>query len=247
MKRILLILILLIPAALHAQQIMVSGMVMDSSRQFILPAVKVRATNGNSTYTDSTGQYSILVSSNDSINFTYLDKSTIWFPVRDMKNTRSFDIALQVTLKSAYKTLKEVIVYKKSYKQDSVENRIKYQKIFNANTGQVGISSGGGIYGGAGLDPNDIINLFRFRRNKSLRVIQNRLIQEEQDKFIDYRFNKDLVKQITGFVGTNLDRFMKIWRPDYEWVAMTSDIEFHTWILEASKAYTRGELPWIVR
>lgn len=247
MKRYLYILILLIPAFLQAQDIMVSGTVMDSSRQFILSAVKVRATNGNTTYTDSTGQYSIFVSSNDSINFTYLDKSTTWFPVREMKNTRSFDISLRVTLKSGYKTLKEVIVYKKSYKQDSVENRIKYQKIFNANTGQIGISTGDGLYGGAGFDPNDIINAFRFRRNKSLRVIQNRLIQEEQDKFINYRFNKDLVKQITGFTGTNLDRFMKIWRPDYEWVAMTSDVEFHTWILEASKAYTRGELPWIVR
>lgn len=247
MKRILYILILLIPVSLNAQEIMVSGTVMDSSRQFILPSVKVTATNGNITYTDSTGQYAILVTSNDSIHFTYRDKSTIWFPVREMKNTRSFDISLQVTLKSAYKSLKEVIVYKKSYKQDSVENRIKYQKIFNANTGQVGISSGGSLYGGAGLDPNDIINLFRFRRNRSLRVIQNRLIQEEQDKFVDYRFNKDLVKQITGFTGTNLDRFMKIWRPDYEWVAITNDVEFHTWILEASKAYTRGEIPWIVR
>lgn len=246
MLRILYILILLIPASLKAQ-LMVSGSVMDSTRQFILPAVKVSSTNGQVTYTDSTGHYDILVSSNDSIHFTYLDKSTIWFPVRDIKDTRQFNISLQVTLKSAYKTLKEVVVIKKSYKQDSVENRLKYQKIFDANTGQVGITSGGGLYGGAGLDPNDIINLFRFRRNRSLKAIQNRLVQDEQDKFINYRFNKDLVKQITGFTGTNLDRFMKIWRPDYEWVAITSEIEFHTWILEASKAYTRGELPWIIR
>jgi len=246
MLRTLFILIIIIPCSVKAQ-ILVTGMVMDSTRQFILPAVKVAATNGQITYTDTTGHYAILVSSNDSIHFTYLDKSTIWFPVREIKNTRSFDISLQVTLKSAYKTLKEVIVVKKTYKQDSVENRLKYQNIFNANTGQIGITSGGGLYGGAGLDPNDIINLFRFRRNRSLKAIQNRLVQEEQEKFIDYRFNKDLVKQITGFTGSNLDRFMKIWRPDYEWVVITSELEFHTWILEASKDYTRGELPWIIR
>lgn len=246
MIRILCILFLLVPFNLKAQ-IMVSGSVMDSSRQFILPAVKVSATNGQITYTDSTGHYDILVSSNDSIHFTYLDKSTVWFPVSDIKDTRQFNISLQITLKSAYKTLKEVVVIKKSYKQDSTENRLKYQKIFDANTGQLGISAGGGMYGGAGLDPNDIINLFRFRRNKSLKVLQNRLVQEEQDKFINYRFNKDLVKQITGFTGSNLDRFMKIWRPDYEWVVFTSELEFHSWILEAAKAYNRGELPWIIR
>lgn len=246
MKRILIFILLCLPVA-ASTQIMVSGMVMDSSRQFILPAVKVAATNGMLSYTDSSGKYTIAVSSNDSIQFTYRGKSTIWYPVREMKNTRAFDIALQVGLSDGYKTLREVIVIQKSYRQDSMENRMKYQKIFDANTGQVGVTTGGSMYGGAGLDPNDIINLFRFRRNRSLKVLQNRLIEEEQEKFIDYRFNKDLVRQITGFTGSNLERFMKIWRPYYEWVVITTELEFHTWILEASRAYTRGEMPWILR
>ena len=97
------------------------------------------------------------------------------------------------------------------------------------------------------MDPNEIINLFRFRRNRNLKALQNRLLQEESDKFIDYRFNKDLVKQITGFTGSNLERFMKIWRPDYEFTALSTELEFHTYILEASRAYTRGEMPWRYR
>ncbi|HSF45569.1 MAG TPA: hypothetical protein VLA58_06140 [Chitinophagaceae bacterium] len=240
---------LLFSANSLSQDIMVSGLVLDSTRKFILPNVKVTSTSGRVTYTDSLGAYNIMVTSEDSINFTYRNRPTMWYPVREMKNTRSFDIALQVTLTDGYKTLREVILIGKSYRQDSIENRMKYQKVFNGSTGGLRINPSGGdnLYGGAGLDPNEIINLFRFRRNRNLKSLQNRLLQEESDKFINYRFNKDLVKQITGFTGSNLERFMKIWRPDYEFTALSSDLEFHTYILEASRAYTRGEMPWKYR
>ena len=231
-----------------SQEILVSGVVLDSTRKFVLPNVKVTSTSGKVSYTDSTGSYNIMSSSNDSINFTYRNKPTMWYPVREMKNTRNFDIALQVTLMDGYKTLREVILIGRSYRQDSLENRMKYQKVFSGSTGGLRINSGGSnVYGGAGFDPNEIINLFRFRRNRNLKALQNRLLEEESEKFINYRFNKDLVKQITGFTGSNLERFMKIWRPDYEFTALSSDLEFHTYILEASRAYTRGEMPWKYR
>jgi hypothetical protein len=231
-----------------SQDILVSGVVLDSTRKFVLPNVKVTSTAGKVSYTDSTGSYNIMASSNDSINFTYRNKPTMWYPVREMKNTRNFDIALQVTLMDGYKTLREVILIGRSYRQDSLENRMKYRKVFNGSTGGLRINSGGdNVNGGAGFDPNEIINLFRFRRNRNLKALQNRLLEEESEKFINYRFNKDLVKQITGFTGSNLERFMKIWRPDYEFTALSSDLEFHTYILEASRAYTRGEMPWKYR
>jgi hypothetical protein len=244
MRILLIVFGILICNWVNAQNIMVSGVVLDSSRRFILPNVKVSSTAGRVTYTDSSGAYNIMVTPNDSINFSYRNKATMWYPVNQMKNTHSFDISLQVTLNDGYKTLREVILIGKSYRQDSMENRMKYQKAFNGSRAGLHINSGGdNIYGGAGLDPNEIINLFRFRRNKSLKALQSRLLQDEADKFINYRFNKNLVKQITGFQGSNLDRFMKIWRPDYDFTAMSSDLEFHTYILEASRAYTRGEMP----
>jgi len=248
MKGILTMVLALFFLSSAGQEFMLSGTVLDSSRRFILPSVKVTSTSGAVTYTDSSGVYHLLVTSNDSVNFTYRNKATMWYPVNSIKNTRAFDISLQVTLYDGYKTLREVILIGKSYQQDSMENRQKYAKIFDGFPGGFRLNSGGNsTYGGAGLDPNEIINLFRFRRNRNLKNLQNRLLQEEADKFIDYRFNKDLVKQITGFQGSNLERFMKIWRPDYEFTAMTSDLEFHTWILEASRAYTRGEMPWIFK
>ncbi len=247
MKAILTLILFCFFASTQAQDLMISGTVLDSTRKFVLPAVKVTSTSGAVSYTDSAGYYNLLVKSSDSVNFTYRNKSTMWYAVSAIKNTRAFDLALQVTLYDGYKTLREVILIGKSYRQDSLENRQKYGKVFNGSRGGLRLSTSNSTYGGAGLDPNEIINLFRFRRNKSLKTMQNRLLQEEADKFINYRFNKDLVKQITGFQGSNLERFMKIWRPDYEFTAMTSELEFNTWILEASRAYTRGEMPWIYK
>lgn len=238
-------LITLLSTCLQAQEVMISGQVLDSSKRFILPSVKVMSTAGAITYTDSNGNYNILVTRKDSINFTYREKATRWFPVSDIKYGYPFDIALQVSMGDKYKMLKEVIVIKKSYRQDSLEFRNKYARTFNASRGGLRLSESNALYGGTpGLDPNEIINMFRFRRNRSLKSLQNRLMQEEADKFINYRFNKTLVKKITGLQdGKDLETFMKVWRPDYDLAANTTELEFHTYILEAYRSWKQGIFP----
>lgn len=229
-----------------AQDTYVSGTVLDSSRRYIVAAVKVTSTSGTIVYTDSSGSYTILVSKSDSINFTYRNKSTIWFPVRDIKYGYPFDVALQVSMADKYKMLKEVIVIKKSYREDSTEFRNKYNKVLGTSRGGFRISDGpsAALGGTPGFDPNEIINMFRFRRNRNLRMLQDRLMTEEQDKFINYRFSKSLVKRITGLKdGRDLETFMKAWRPDYEFTAYSTDLEFHTYILEAYRAWQKGLLP----
>jgi len=245
MNKILLIIFLgmLLAQSSPAQSVMVSGTVLDSTRTLIIPSVKVTSTSGAIAYTDSVGHYNILVNPDDSIAFFYRGKSTIWFPVADMKYTRTFDIALQVRLEDRYQTLKEVIVISKSYRQDSLENREKYSKIFNGSTGGLRLTETGSQGGTPGLDPNEIINMFRFRRNHNLKAFQKRLLDEEMDKFIAYRFNKSLVKRITGFQGTELETFMQHYKPSYDFTVMATEYEFHSYILEASKLYRKGVLP----
>jgi hypothetical protein len=97
--------------------------------------------------------------------------------------------------------------------------------------------------GGAGLDPNSIINLFRFRMQRSMRSLQNRLLAEEAEKFVNYRFNKNLVKNLTGLEGMDLDRFMIVYRPSYEFTAATPEYQFYQYILDASRLYRQGILP----
>ena len=98
--------------------------------------------------------------------------------------------------------MKEVKIRPKNYKLDSLQNRMDYAKIFNYQkpklkpvTPQYGV--------GVGFDLDEIINMFRFKRNKSMLAFQKRLLEQEQEKFVDHRFNKALVRRLTLLTEMN--------------------------------------------
>jgi hypothetical protein len=218
-------------------QVWLTGKVYDSTRMVSIPFVKVTSKKGLITYTDSIGRYGLSIDKLDSICFTYKGKSTSFFPVSTIRYPAGFDIALQVTVQDRYQTLKEVVVIAKSYRQDSAENRERYNKIFNFENGGVQLTSSGNI------DPNSLIGLFKFRKNKTMRSFRNRLIEEEQQKFINSRFTKGLVRQITALPEKDIERFMLLWRPPYELVAFSEEYQFHQYILDASKYFRSGIMP----
>ncbi len=219
-------------------QVWLTGRVYDSTRMVSIAAVKVTSTKGQITFTDSIGRYGISVDKTDSVVFTYMGRSTTYFPVKNIKYPAGFDISLQLRVNDRYQTLKEVVVIGKSYREDSTENREKYRRIFEFEGGGLQFSGASG-----NLDPNSLINAFKFRKNKVMRSFQNRLVREEQEKFVDSRFNKSLVRQITGLQEQELERFMRLWRPSYELTAISEEYQFYQYILDASRYFKDGILP----
>ena len=216
-------------------QLTLSGQVFDSSKINLVEGVRVVSTGGLFTITDSLGRYSIRVTDKDSVTFLYRNKPTQQFAVSSIPDPSHFNISLHVTVKGKFRTLKEVIVYSKTYRQDSLENRRAYSDVFNFQ--KPTIRSGISPDGVAGADVNEIINMFRFKRNKRLRAFQLRLEGQEQDRYVNYRFNKTLVKRITGFQGAQLDSFMVRYRPDYEFTSQADEVVFNQYILDASYRY----------
>ncbi len=235
--RIFLIILIINTSLAAKSQIWLTGKVYDSTRMVTIPSVKVTTKKGEITFTDSIGRYGINVGKNDSVSFTYRGKSTNYFPVQQINYPSGFDISLQITIQDRYQTLREVVVIGKSYRQDSIENRQRYRKIFEFETGGLQLTSSGN------LDPNSLIGAFKFRKNKVMRSFQSRLVIEEQQKFIDSRFSKALVRQITGLKERDLERFMKLWRPSYELVAFAEEYQFYQYILDASRYFKSGILP----
>ena len=92
---------------------------------------------------------------------------------------------------------------------------------------------------GVGLDLDAFINMFNFRKNRRMAHFQQRLIQEEQDKFIDHRFTKPLVRKITKLTGAEQDDFMKKYRPSLEFTSTATDYEFAEYIKLAWQEYER--------
>lgn len=194
--------------------------------------VRIESTGGSITKTDSMGRYRIHVSEKDSLTFIYQNKPTQKFIVRDIADLTQFDISLRVNVKSKYGTLKEVVLIAKSYRQDSLENRQVYSEYYDFRKPTIRTSvSPDGI---AGADVNEIINMFRFRRNKQLKAFQARLEQQEQDKFVSYRFNKNFVRRITQLQGAELDTFMVRYTPTYEFASTADEVTFNRYILNAS-------------
>jgi len=219
-----------------AQTYTIRGMVYDSSRNYPLEAVSVLSTSGKGTVTNADGYYEIEVTEKDSIWFSYLNKPTIKFPVLKIYSPLSFDISLQVNVP----TLKEVKIRPRNYKQDSIQNRVDYAKIFNYEKPKIKPSITGM---GVGFDLDEIINMFRFKRNRSLASFQRRLVLDEQDKFIDHRFNKALVRRLTLLDGGELDSFMRIYRPSFTFTKMAGEYDFQYYIKTAFFRYKRGLMP----
>ena len=231
------ILLLLAARNSHAQNFKLRGTVYDSSRIYPLEAVSVLTSAGKGTLTNSSGQYEIDVSLNDSIWFSYLNKPTVRYPIAKIKDFTQFDLSLQVNIP----VLKEVKVIPRNYKLDSIRNRIEYEKIFNFHRPNISSLTTIGPTG-AGIDINELIRVFQFRKNRNMEKFQSRLEEQEHDKFVEHRFSKSLVRRLTQLDGDALDSFMVMFRPGFEFTAASSDYDFQTYIKNAFEKFKSGRL-----
>lgn len=216
----------------------IEGTVYDSYNKKPVEAVVVLKTNGYGTITDSTGKYRIHVNDGDSIWFSFLGKNTMKYAVDTITNVGGFDVALMLDIRY----LPEVKVRSSNYKLDSLRNREDYAKIFNFRKPGLSITPSqtytpGGLT--VGLDLEEFINMFRFKRNKRLLSLQERLIQQEQDKYIFHRFSKRFVRQLTNLSGTELDNFMQFYKPDYEMLKQLNDVEVGYYIQQCFLHYQK--------
>jgi len=223
----------------NAQTIIVSGNVYDISGR--RPIESVIVSNGqNRTTTDSLGRYIITVKSKDSLWFTLFGKNTQKFPVDTVSDPHNFNIMIHVP---GY-DLPEVRVRNSYYRLDSIQNRNDYAKYFNFQPPGLRLSNNQQLFGNGGLtvglDLNELINMFRFQRNRNLQFLQKRLISQERDKYVDYRFTKRFVQKLTRLEGIALTNFMAFSRPSYELLGVLNDLELGLYIQKKYSEYKKG-------
>jgi len=221
-----------------SQFVTVSGAVYDISGRNPVEAVLVRSTSGRGTITDSLGRYSLTVLSKDSIWFSVIGKNTMKYAIDTIEDVSNFNISIHLRTFE----LPEVTVRNRDYRLDSIQNRKDYQKYFDFKKPGIKLSENPGYNPGGvtvGLDLDELINMFRFRRNRNLMFLHNRLIEQEQDRYIDYRFTKTLVHKITKLQSPEIDTFMRKYRPDYELLQNFNDLELGYYIEQHFKEYRR--------
>ena len=210
-------------------QVEIRGTVYDQSQLFAMPGVSVLSSSGVGTMTDSAGHYRVVLPPNDSIYFSYLGRHTAKIPVKRVARGYPLDMSLAVRVDS----LPLVVVRPKAYRYDSAENRDEYRKVFEYQPDYVVGGENGGI--GFNLDM-----LFNAKKNRQMLALQRRLIEEEQDKYVSYRFNRTLVKRITGLQRPALDTFMRLYRPSYQFIKnCENDYEFYKYIKDCGIYFLR--------
>ena len=231
-----LLLCLLLTSRLQAQ-VRLSGTVYEMNRTVPLPGVSVLTNNGRGTITDTLGHYSVIVAETDSVYFSYLGKPTPMYAVSTVPRLNQFDISLHVNVT----TLKEVRIMPPSYKRDSIMNREEYAKAFNFRKPGLGVSSSAPESGnfGVGLDLDQLINMFAFRKNRSMAAFRKRLLAEEEEKYIDSRFTRAKIRKITGLAGTDIDTFVRYYRPPVEFVETATEYELLEYIKKCGYNYKR--------
>ncbi len=227
----------------NAQFTTISGTVYDISAKRPLEAVAVQSTSGRGTITDSTGRYILTVKNTDSIWFSMIGKSTMKYPVDTISNLDNFNVMIHVY--SAQ--LPEVKVRNNYYRYDSAMNRQDYAKIFNFRKPSLGIVKPPSTYNpgtAVGFDLDEIINMFRFKRNASILALQKRLIEQENEKYVNSRFSKAFVRKITKLQSPELDTFMVRYRPSSELVHQLNDLELGYYIQKSYEQYQSSRFNW---
>lgn len=227
MKRLgLIMILLLLVAAAQAQVQQVQGTVYERSAHYGMAGVTVHSSFGNGTVTDSTGYYSIRLEKTDSIYFSYQGKTTMHIPVKDIPVNEPFNMSLNVEIK----VLPTVTIVQRNYYTDSVNTRKDYAKAFNYNTNYLGQGSGG-----IGLDFDVLTNAKKAKRMENFRT---RLEEDEHEKYISHRFNKELVEKITQLQSPAIDTFMVQYRPTYEQLHdFESEYEYYEYIRDSGNYF----------
>ncbi len=215
----------------------VSGTVYDITKKTPMELVSVLSTSGRGTVTDSSGKYSLSLNETDSIYFSFLNKSTPKYAISSIQNPGAFDISILRKIKE----LPSVFLKQRNYRLDSLQNRLDYEKIFNYRKPGLRTSMNSSeVNPVAGLDLDELINMFKFKKNKRMLSFQRRLEQDEKERYISHRFNKGLVKKLTGLNPPEIDSFMTEFRPTFDMASQFNDLEFGQFIVEAFKYYKAG-------
>jgi len=78
------------------------------------------------------------------------------------------------------------------------------------------------------------------KRNQEIWAFQDMYAATQEEKYIDYTFNKQLVTKLTGLQGDSLSMYMKRYRPTYGQLRNMSDYNFYGYVRKTVAIYRKG-------
>src|SRR6201991_5224996 len=166
---------------------------------------------------EENGSYRIQVVPGDHVSFSSVGYIADTVTVTAAMLTADYPVYLDVRAQ----TLKAVRVGEFSnYQLDSMDRRKEYSWVYDhGNTPRVEHERKGD---GVGVT----LNIFRnaSAKEKQREKLEKRLGKEEEEFYIDSRYNKDFVTKITHQRGDSLQQFMQKYRPSYDYCRKAANV-----------------------
>lgn len=206
-----------------AQQI--KGVVQDHDEQNALAnAQLVNIYNNNTIFTDSNGHFSIEARKGELIEIRLAGYKTTRFRISQGHIPPFFKIYMDKivvlnTDRYAYSNLTQ-------YQIDS----IKSHELYRAALDYPRMSAFEQIE-----SPFTALS----RSNQMKWRFQESYALFEQEKYIDFTFNENLIRQLTGLEGADLSKYMKRYRPSYDALRNMSLYDYYSYIRYTAERYRK--------
>ncbi|MDI9320068.1 MAG: hypothetical protein QM530_06275 [Phycisphaerales bacterium] len=212
---------------LRAQQI--KGVVQERNEKAPLVAVQlVNIHNNNTAFSDSQGNFSISAAKGELIELRCAGYRTMRFRLSQGNIPPFFKIYLDKLV--LLNTDKYASSNLSPYQIDSITTHKLYSSALDypRMTPMQQIES-----------PFSALS----KNNRMKWAFQDSYAQFEREKFVDYTFNENLVKELTGLEGKDVQNFMKRYRPSYEALRNMSLYDYYNYIKQSAIRFIRQGKP----
>jgi hypothetical protein len=230
-------LVLFLAGSLHgwSQQFLTGKVFKKNSTEFLISVSIHNITEQRYDLSEENGSYHIQAAPGDHVAFSSVGYMADTLTVTASLLTAECPIYLDIRPQ----TLQAVRVGEFSnYQLDSMDRRKEYAWVYDHdNTPHVARDRQGAD--GVGVT----LNIFRNSGSAAHQRVglKKRLEKEEEDYYVDSRYNKDFVAKITHLKGDSLLQFMRRYRPSYDYCRKAANVDILVYISDSYKLYMKPE------
>jgi hypothetical protein len=237
-KNCLLPILLLGYIGVNAQ--VISGRIVADSNSRSVAATITTALHQISSNTN--GEFSIATSGpGDTIKVFAIGFKTYLYPMSGSKPGY-----IIIRLKPLSLMLREVSIRaSRDHKRDSIKNRKEFEQVFNYTPPKItdmltsSPSQSNVPFAFVNIDLGVLVGVLT-RKSSPTYKLKKELLRDEQADYINTRYNRTLVTQITRLKGDSLNQFMDKYYPTIDWVKKTSDYDIIQYVKVKAAEFRRA-------
>ncbi len=247
-------LLVLVGGTAKAQNYIVGRVTSGMSDEEFLGNIMLETSSGTTSFTKSSGMFTIQYKPHDTLFFYYQGKRTVSY-LTDTIAHENFIVPLFMVRNRVMEGAKSrfnpalmpndtsynnVTVQARNYSQDSLARRQEYGKAFGYTKPKMKF---GQDWTPVSLNVGKLYETLNGKKKKQNQMLKDNLLREEQEGYVTNRFNPTFVKKAlkNNISETALEDFMKSKRPKYEDIVGMSELEFTDYVRRAYDQYKSGK------